>query len=139
MPYALRLVNAANPTIALAQERVAEAYAVLKQTQVMWVPNLWLGGNPYAPTLLPTFYHHDGFIQNANGMVFFTDKNSFFLGSGVGMSLAFADAVFAPKIARQSDRRRRGAGQGGAQRRPARRGPGVSRPAAGVRRAGDQS
>ena len=100
LPYALRLVNAANPTIALAQERVAEAYAVLKQTQVMWVPNLWLGGNPYAPTVLSSFYHHDGLIQNANGQVFFTDKNSFFLGSGVGMILPVADAVYGPKIAR---------------------------------------
>ena len=100
LPYALRLVNAANPTIALAQERVREANAVLKQAQVMWLPNIWMGGNPYAPTVLSTFYHHDGFIQNANGLVFYTDKNSFFVGSGVGMVLPFADAVFAPKIAR---------------------------------------
>jgi outer membrane protein TolC len=100
LPYALHLVNAANPTIALAQARVAEAYAVLKQAQVLWIPNLWLGGNPRSLTTLPAFYHHDGFIQNSDGRVFFTDKNNFFVQAGAGIDMSFADALFAPRIGR---------------------------------------
>jgi outer membrane protein TolC len=101
LPYALRLVNAANPTIALARQRVAEAYAAQQQASVLWVPNLWLGGNPHAPTFLPMFYHHDGLIQNADGLVFFTDKNNFFLGAGASLQVGLVDALFAPRIARQ--------------------------------------
>jgi outer membrane protein TolC len=103
LPSALALVNAANPTIALARERVAEAYAVLSQAKVLWVPNLWLGGNPYAPTFLPTFYHHNGTIQSSQGNVFTTvDKNAFFLPVGSALSVSFADAIFAPRIARRA-------------------------------------
>jgi outer membrane protein TolC len=100
LPYALHLVNASNPTIAIARERIREAYAVLGQAKVLWIPNLWLGGNPYAPTFLPTFYHHDGEIQNSTGNVFFTDKNNFFLGAGAALEVSLADALFAPHIAR---------------------------------------
>jgi outer membrane protein TolC len=100
LPYALHLVNAANPTIALARERVAEAYAAQKQADVLWLPNLWLGANPNAPTFLPTFLHHDGYIQNSSGTVFFTDKNNFFLGAGASLSVSLADAIFAPRFAR---------------------------------------
>jgi outer membrane protein TolC len=101
LPYALRLANADNPTIALARARVEEAYAAQRQAEILWVPNLWLGGNPNAPAFLPTFYHHDGFIQNANGNVFFTDKNNFFLQAGTSLEVSLADAVFAPRFARQ--------------------------------------
>jgi outer membrane protein TolC len=102
LPYALRLVNAANPTIAIARERVAEAYAVLGQAKVLWVPDLWVGGNPYAPTFLPTFFHHNGTIQNSQGIAFkAVDRNAFFLPVGSALSYSLADAVFAPRIARQ--------------------------------------
>ncbi len=100
LPYALRLVNAANPTIAMAQARVAQAYAVQRQAQVMWLPNLFLGGNPHALAFLPTFYHHDGLLQNANGLVFTTTKNNFFFSAGATLEVQTADAVFMPRITR---------------------------------------
>ena len=102
LPYALRLVNASNPTIEMARQRVAEAYAVLQQAQVMWVPNLWLGGNPHAPAFLPTFYHHDGNLQNANGLVFTTTKNNFFFQAGSSLEVSTADAFFVPRITRNA-------------------------------------
>src|SRR5579864_4805409 len=70
LPYALRLVNASNPTIAIARERVREAYARQQQARVLWVPNLWAGGNPDNLAFLPTFYVHNGNLQNARGAVF---------------------------------------------------------------------
>jgi outer membrane protein TolC len=100
LPYALRLVNAANPTIAVAQQRVAEAYAVQRQAEVLWVPNLWLGGNPHAPTFLPTFFHHDGLIQNSQGMVSPTTRNSFAFTAGSSIDVSMADALFVPRITR---------------------------------------
>jgi outer membrane protein TolC len=100
LPYALRLVNTSNPTIGIARERIAQAYALLNLAQVQLVPNLWLGGNPYAPTFLPTFFHHDGLIQSSNGSVFFTDKNNFFLQAGATLEVRLVDAVFGPHIAR---------------------------------------
>jgi outer membrane protein TolC len=101
LPYALRLVNAGNPTIAIARERIAQAYAVLAQSRVLWVPDLWLGGNPASPTFLPTFYHHDGLIQSSHGQVFFVDKNNFFLQAGATLEVGLVDALFAPLVARQ--------------------------------------
>ncbi len=101
LPYALHRVNASNPTIAIARERVEEAYQRLHQAQVLWLPNLWAGGNPYNPTTLPLFYHHDGNIQNSRGQVFTVDRNAVFLGGGVGLNFELADAFFAPLVNRQ--------------------------------------
>jgi outer membrane protein TolC len=102
LPRALSLVNASNPTIALARERVNEAYARQQQAAVLWVPNAFVGGNPDAPSFLPTFYHHDGNIQNAAGNVFETVKSNFALQTGVSLNVSVTDAIFAPAAARQA-------------------------------------
>src|SRR5262249_41630257 len=68
LPYALRMVNASNPTIALAQARVDEAYAHLQQAEVAWLPDLWAGGNPDNLTFMPNYYVHNGILQNSRGM-----------------------------------------------------------------------
>jgi outer membrane protein TolC len=96
------MVNASNPTIALARERVNEAYARQQQAAVLWVPNAFVGGNPSAPTFLPTFYHHDGQVQNSRGMVFDTVKSNLALETGVSLNVGLADAFFAPRVARQA-------------------------------------
>ena len=54
LPTALRLVNASNPTIGVARARVREAYARLRQAQVLWLPNLESG---------PAYLRHDGILQ----------------------------------------------------------------------------
>jgi outer membrane protein TolC len=85
----------------VARARVREAYEAQKVAGTLWLPNLWVGGNPYAPTFLPTFYHHDGQIQSSRGQVFFTDRNDFFLQAGASLSVSLADAIYAPRIARR--------------------------------------
>jgi outer membrane protein TolC len=92
LPTALRLVNASNPTIALARERVQEAYARLQQAQVLWLPNLDMG---------PAYQRHDGRIQNSHGDVFSISKSNFFIGGGAVMRFETVDALFAPLIARR--------------------------------------
>jgi outer membrane protein TolC len=100
LPYALRLANAANPTIAIAQVRVEEAYAHLQEARVAWLPNLWAGGNPNNLSFLPTYYVHNGLIQNSRGQVFDVVKAEASIPVGVGLNLSIADAVFGPHIAR---------------------------------------
>jgi outer membrane protein TolC len=102
LPNALRMANASNPTIGIARARVDEAYARQQQAAVLWVPDAFVGGNPAAPTFLPTFYHHDGNIQNARGEVFTTVKSNFALETGVSLNLSLAEAIFAPRITRQA-------------------------------------
>jgi outer membrane protein TolC len=100
LPYALRMVNASNPTIALARERVTEAYARLRQAQASWLPDLWVGGNPSNSVFLPMYYHHDGNVQNASGNVFPVTKSNFSFPFGTSLNLQLGDAIFGPRIAR---------------------------------------
>jgi outer membrane protein TolC len=104
LPYALRLANAANPTVLLARARVAEAYVRVQQARTSWLPNLWLGGNPGSMNFLPLFYHHDGNVQSSAGVVFPVTKNNFFLPAGAGLNFETADALFGPRIARDVNR-----------------------------------
>jgi outer membrane protein TolC len=100
LPYALRMVNATNPTIALAQARVQEAYARLGQAEAAWLPSLWAGGNPNNLTFLPMYYVHNGLVQNSRGQMFDVVKANASIPVGAGLNLSFADALFGPHIAR---------------------------------------
>jgi outer membrane protein TolC len=92
LPTALRLVDASNPTVALARERINEAYAHWRQAQLMLLPNLQTG---------PAYARHDGLIQNSLGLVFPTSKWNFFEGGGATLSLETSEAFFAPRVARR--------------------------------------
>src|SRR5262245_32672534 len=92
LPTALRLVNAANPTVALARERVRAAYERQRQAEVLWMPNLTAGA---------TYLRHDGQVQNAAGLVFTTSKSSLFVGGGAVADVNVAEVLFAPLVARQ--------------------------------------
>jgi outer membrane protein TolC len=92
LPTALRLVNEVNPTVAVARERVREAYFRQRQAAVGWLPNLETG---------PVYARHDGLIQNSVGNVFPTNKWNFFMGGGTMMSFQVADALFLPLATRR--------------------------------------
>ncbi|MBV9121746.1 MAG: TolC family protein, partial [Planctomycetes bacterium] len=92
LPNALRLANASNPTIAVAQTRVQEAFYALRQAEVAWLPNLDAG---------PTYVRHDGQLQNSSGLVFPVSKQNFFIGGGAAMSVDTSSARFGPLIARR--------------------------------------
>jgi outer membrane protein TolC len=102
LPYALRLANAANPTIAIARTRIEEAYARQQQANVLWVPDFWLGGNPEGPFFLPMYSHHDGNIQNTDGSIINVTKSNFSLMAGASLNFNLGDAFFAPRVARQA-------------------------------------
>jgi outer membrane protein TolC len=88
----LRLVDANNPTIALARERINESYANLRHAQVLFLPSLQTG---------PAYFRHDGLLQNSTGLVFSTSKWNFFEGGGATLSVETSDALFAPIVARR--------------------------------------
>jgi outer membrane protein TolC len=92
LPTALRLAEAANPTIAVARQRVEEAYARQIQAEVLWLPNLQWG---------PAYLRHDGQIQNSAGVVFPTSKSNLFVGGGAALRVDTAEALFAPLVARR--------------------------------------
>lgn len=92
LPTALRLVNASNPTVALAQARVTEAFARLQQAEWYWLPDLRSG---------PTYLRQDGRNQGSHGEIFDISKSNLFEGAGLVMSFRLSDALFGPLVARR--------------------------------------
>src|SRR5262249_31882380 len=92
LPTTLRLVDANNPTIALAQARVREAYARLSQADAL--------GTQTSPAG-PTYPRHDGQWQNSLGNIITTSKSNIFFGGGLQMRFDTADVYFLPLIAQR--------------------------------------
>ena len=99
----LALADGQNPNVALARERIHEAYARLDRAEVLWLPSLRAGLN---------YNHHEGQIQDVAGNVFNTNRSSFYGGMGAnavgagspavpGVLAQFhlSDAIFQPRIA----------------------------------------
>lgn len=100
---ALQLAAGQNPAVAYAQQRVQEAFARLRSTEVLWVPSLRAGIN---------YNKHEGRIQDVSGRVIETSRGSIYAGFGaqtVGagspavpgliMDFHLRDALFQPAIA----------------------------------------
>jgi outer membrane protein TolC len=98
----LQLADSQNPNVALARERIQEAYARVERAEALWLPSLRAGLN---------YNHHEGAIQDVAGNVFNTTRSSFYGGMGAnavgagspampGLVAQFhlTDAIFQPKI-----------------------------------------
>lgn len=110
----LHLADSQNPNVAVARERINEAYARVERAETLWVPSLRAGLN---------YNHHEGAIQDVAGNVFNTTRSSFYGGMGAnavgagspavpGLVAQFhlSDAIFQPKItAHQASARQFGA------------------------------
>ncbi|HET6573185.1 MAG TPA: TolC family protein [Fimbriiglobus sp.] len=92
LPTALQLANANPLDIAIAVERLRAATARYDRARVLWLPNVGLGVD---------YFRHDGQIQDIGGNVFTTSRSSFLVGGGPTLSVAVADAIYAPLAARQ--------------------------------------
>lgn len=92
LPTALRLTNANNPTIALARERVEEAYAAQRQADVAWLPNLQ-GGADYR--------RHDGRDQTTQGPIIEVSKQSLYVNGGAVLYWNTGDILFGPLVAQR--------------------------------------
>lgn len=110
----LYLADAQNPNVALARERINEAYARVDRADVLWMPSIRAGMN---------YVHHEGNVQDVVGDVFKTNKTGFYGGLGAGgtgsgsptvpgvvAQFHLTDAIFQPKItAHQASSRQFGA------------------------------
>ncbi|MBC8351425.1 MAG: TolC family protein [Planctomycetes bacterium] len=109
LPTALRLAGANNLQIAIASERVEEAYAGINAADASWVPSLNLG---------VVYNNHSGQLQATEGDVTQVSRSSLFVGGGVGLGgaplpggssgparlfvdLSLTDVMFNPLAARQ--------------------------------------
>lgn len=103
---ALLLTSGENPQVAFAQARIEESLAQLERAEVLWLPSIRGGVN---------YNKHDGNIQDVAGKIINTDRSSYFTGFGAnavgagsplipGLLAQFhlTDAVFQPRIARQT-------------------------------------
>jgi outer membrane protein TolC len=98
----LYLADAQNPNVALARERINEAYARVDRADALWLPSIRAGMN---------YVHHEGNVQDVVGNVFGTNKSGFYGGLGAGgtgsgspavpgvaAQFHLTDAIFQPKI-----------------------------------------
>jgi outer membrane protein TolC len=103
---ALGLAGADSPTIALAQEAVRASLAEQLQARALLLPTLDAGIN---------FNHHWGNLQTAQGVLVDVDRQSLYVGAGaaavgagtvgfpgVRLTAQLADAIYAPRAARQN-------------------------------------
>jgi outer membrane protein TolC len=81
----LRLAQDQNAKIGLARERVEEAYAEKDVAAGSWLPELNVG---------PSYYRHEGGIQNPDGTFVHSSFGSFFAGLEINGKLDFKEAVF---------------------------------------------
>jgi outer membrane protein TolC len=92
LPTALQLADSSNPVIAVARERVREAFYAYQEARASFLPNLTAG---------PQYNRHDGEIQNSTGVVFSTNKWNLFIGGGAALHWDTPNLLFTPLIARQ--------------------------------------
>lgn len=92
LPTALRLANASNPTIAMAQIRVRESLARVNLADALILPNISVGG---------TYFWHDGIDQNRRADMFVINRNNVFAGGGAGLRVDLAEAIYQPLVARR--------------------------------------
>lgn len=106
LPTALSMIGGDHPAIGFAQWKVQEAYAVLDQAEVLWLPSIQTGFS---------FHRHDGNYQASNGDIVDVNRSSLQYGLGAGATGAgttpvpglraqfhLADAIFAPDIAKKT-------------------------------------
>lgn len=103
LPAVLAVVDQDNPTVALARERIFEAYAQWDRADSQWLPSLRAGVN---------YNKHEGRIQDVRGTNIETSRGAFYSGLGAnavgagspaipGLYANFhlTDAIFQPQIA----------------------------------------
>ncbi len=85
LPTALQLVDANNPTIAVARSRFREAFLAQRQAELAWLPDLRAG---------PTYDRHDGRDQNSNGTIFEVSKQNLFVNGQVELDWDTSELLF---------------------------------------------
>lgn len=112
---ALKLANARNYQVALANERVKQSAAELRQKEYLLIPTLSVGAS---------WHHSEGRLQESGGGIREVSRSSAFFGAGAGgvgagpimqpglsVTANLADVYFAPLAARQNHSAMKAAGE----------------------------
>ena len=113
LPTALRLVDANSPTVALARQRVQEAFLRQRNAELAWLPDLQAG---------PTYDRHDGRDQGTNGVIVEESKQNLFVGGGAILDWNTSEIIFGRLTAARLADAARANAPGGGQQRSTRRG-----------------
>ena len=89
---ALHLAQTANLTIAQARTVIDQYRALQQRANVTAIPNFVIGSE---------YIHHEGQLQKTEGNIETVNRDSLWVGGGPQMNFQFADAVFAPLVARR--------------------------------------
>jgi outer membrane protein TolC len=90
---ALRLADARPLVIEAARAAVETEYGLYEQARVLWLPNIYLGGD---------YIRHDGGFQNLlTGELLTGPRSQLIAGGGVQAIFALTDAIYAPLAERQ--------------------------------------
>jgi outer membrane protein TolC len=89
---ALKLAGAQAVDVNLAAAQIEIAAASYRRAQVLWLPNIALGGD---------YFHHEGVVQNFEGITLNRARSSLMAGIGANAVFGLSDAIFAPLAARQ--------------------------------------
>lgn len=100
---ALRMAGTNNLDVARAREVVTQSGIQLRRTHLLLLPNVGIGS---------TYFKHEGQIAKTEGNIIKANKDALFVGLGPSATISFADAIFAPLVARQA----KSATQAGARR-----------------------
>ncbi len=92
LPTVLRLAGAQSVDVKIAEEKLNEARAAEESTQMAFFPWAVVGAGYKA---------HNGAIQNVEGAILDTDKQSFAVGPTVGIQLELGDAIYKRLAAKQ--------------------------------------
>ena len=92
LPTVLRLAGAQNVDVKIAEERLNEARAAEEATQMAFFPWAVVGAGYKA---------HNGAIQNVEGAILDTDKQSYSVGPTIGIQLDLGDALYKQLAAKQ--------------------------------------
>ena len=95
----LRLAQTANLNIAQARTVIDQYRALQQKANVTAIPNFVIGSE---------YIHHEGNIQKTEGNIEKVNRDSLWTGGGPTMTFQFADAIFAPLVARQRAERHAG-------------------------------
>jgi hypothetical protein len=90
---ALRLATTNHLDIAQAREVVNQAQVQFEKARILILPSLNIGS---------TYVAHDGNIQKTEGNIIKANRDSLFVGGGPSLAFGFADALFAPLVAQQT-------------------------------------
>jgi outer membrane protein TolC len=89
---ALRLANAASPTIAIAEARVREALARVGEADALRLPTL---------SAVVIYQRHDGIDQQRSGELIYVSRQGLFEGGGVSLRTDLGEAYFQPLVTRR--------------------------------------